>query len=104
MAGAATRSKGRRGETEAKLLLANRDWIVADLSAGISSEDLIAVDPDKNAWAVEVKNTLAISTMHRKQAQEQAKKRKAKWMLMSKIANTSCWLIQRQGYDPVVWK
>jgi hypothetical protein len=39
MAGKSTRAKGRRGQTEALNLLRERDWIVADLSAGVDSED-----------------------------------------------------------------
>jgi predicted RecB family endonuclease len=103
MAGKSTRAKGRRGESEAKVLLLSRDWTVADLSAGLSSEDLLAIDSDGKTWAVEVKNTSAIMTAHREQAMQQAKARKAPWMLMSKIAGTSSWLIQRQGKQPVVW-
>lgn len=103
MAGRSARSKGRRGETAAKDLLTSRDWVVADLSAGLSSEDLLVTDPTGKVWACEVKNTAAITTAHRKQAMEQALKRRAPWMLMSKIAGTSCWLVQRQGFPPVVW-
>ena len=103
MPGKSTRAKGRRGETEAKALLSSRDWVVADLSAGLSTEDLLSTDPDGKVWAVEVKNTATITQAHRKQAQEQGKKRRAAWMLMSKIAGTSSWLIQRQGEKPAVW-
>lgn len=103
MSGKSTRAKGRRGESEAKNLLASRDWIVGDLSAGLSTEDLLATDPGGKVWAVEVKNTAAITQAHRKQAIEQAKNRRASWMLMSKIAGTSSWLIQRQGEKPAVW-
>ena len=39
MPGRATRTKGRRGQTEALNLLRDRDWTVADLSAGVDSED-----------------------------------------------------------------
>jgi hypothetical protein len=39
MPGKPTRAKGRRGQTEALSLLRERDWIVADLSAGVDSED-----------------------------------------------------------------
>jgi len=42
MAGRATRAKGRRGQTEALNLLRDRDWTVADLSAGVDSEDGLA--------------------------------------------------------------
>ena len=45
-----------------------------------------------------------VEAVHRKQAIEQAKERKAAWMLMSKIAGTSEWLIQRQHQSAVVWR
>ena len=97
------RSKGRRGQQEARELLTGRDWSVAELNAGTAVEDFIATDPNGKAYAVEVKNTKAITMEHRKQAMEQAIKRRLPWMLVSKIAGTSCWLIQRQGERPIVW-
>ena len=104
MAGNKSRSKGRRGESAAKDLLTSRDWVVADLTSGLKSEDLLATDPDGKLWSVEVKNTLDILKKHRDQAQENAKKRKANWMLISHIPNTSSWLVQRCGHEPVVWR
>jgi len=103
MPGRATRSKGRRGQTEALNLLRNRDWTVADLSAGVDSEDGLACDTDGNWWALEVKNCTSITLAHRRQAMEQAKRRRLPWLLMHKIAGTSSWLVQRQGRAPVVW-
>jgi hypothetical protein len=103
MAGKATRAKGRRGQTDAANLLRGRDWVVADLSAGVATEDMIATDPDGRAWAVEVKNCVTISAAHKKQAREQAEKRRLPWMLMNKIAGTGSWLVQRQAEKPVVW-
>ena len=103
MAGRRSRSKGRRGQTAAMNILRDRDWIVADLSAGVSCEDGLATCPDGHLWAVEVKNTTAITVAHRRQAIEQAKRRGARWMLMSKIHGTRCWLVQRQGFLPEVW-
>ena len=97
------RAKGRRGQQEAQNLLRNRDYSVAELNAGTDVEDFLAVDTNGQSWSVEVKNTVAITTAHRKQAMEQAKKRRLPWMLVSKIAGTSSYLIQRQGYAPVVW-
>jgi sugar lactone lactonase YvrE len=103
MSGRATRSKGRRGQTEALNLLRERDWTVADLTAGVDSEDGIACDNDGNWWSVEIKNCAAITQAHRKQAMEQAKRRRLPWLLMNKIAGTSSWLIQRQGKAPSIW-
>ena len=104
MAGRATRAKGRRGQTEALNLLRDRDWTVADLSAGVDSEDGLACDPDGNWWAVEIKNCAAITTAHRKQAMDQAKRRRLPWMLVSKIHGRNEWLVQRQGKPSVVWR
>lgn len=99
----ASRDKGRRGQREAQDLLKSRDWSTAELNGGTAVEDLIAVSPDGKSYSVEVKNTVAITTAHRAQAMAQAKARKLPWMLLSKIAGTSSWLVQRQGDRPVVW-
>lgn len=100
---AAQRRKGRAGETAAKHLLAARDYVVDDLAAGIQSADLIATDAAGVTWCVEVKNCASILRMHREQAMRQAAARRLRWMLISKIAGTSSWLVQRQGERPVVW-
>lgn len=97
------RAKGRKGQREANALLTSRDWSVAELNAGTAVEDFIAVDPNGKSWSVEVKNTSAIIAAHRKQAIEQSKARRLPWLLISKIAGTSSWLVQRQGERPVVW-
>lgn len=101
--GSTQRAKGRRGQTTVTAMLRDRDWSVAELAAGFATEDLIATDPAGKAWAVEVKNQAVISHQHRRQAQEQGKARRMPWMLVSKIAGTDCWLVQRQGVRPTVW-
>jgi hypothetical protein len=83
-------------------MLRSRDWSVAELNAGTVAEDFIAVSPIGQSYSVEVKNTVAITVEHRNQAMRQAKERKLPWMLVSKIAGTSSWLVQRQGENPVV--
>ena len=103
MSGAATRRKGRVGQLAARHLLMDHDWTVAELNGGTAVEDFISTDPTGLAWAVECKNTAAITTAHRKQAMDQAKARRMRWMLLSHIAGTSSWLVQRQGLRPVVW-
>ena len=101
---AAQRNKGRRGQQEARDLLTSRDWSVAELNNGTAVEDFWACDLNSGkTYSVEVKNTIAITTAHRKQAQAQAAKSKLPWLLMNKIAGTSSWLVQRQGAVPVVW-
>jgi len=103
--GKTSRTKGRAGQTQARQLLESRDWTCGDLSGGIESEDLLAIDGDGNTWAVEVKNTASINVRaHKKQAMTQATKRRAKWMLMCRIDGyAGAWLVMRQGCNPVVW-
>lgn len=103
MSGKTTRNKGRRGETDAKNLLLDRDWIVHDLTAGLSSCDLIATDRDGKTWSVEVKNTAAITPAQKEQAKRQAMAQKLPWLLMNHIAGTSSWLVQRAGHKPEIW-
>jgi Holliday junction resolvase-like predicted endonuclease len=99
----ASRRKGRAGETAAKHLLLERDYVVDDLSGGITSADLIATDAAGATWCVEVKNCAGILPGHKAQAMRQAASRRLRWMLISKLAGTSSWLVQRQGERPCVW-
>lgn len=101
--GKASRDKGRRGQREAAELLRSRDWNPIETNSGTAVEDFVAIDQDGKAHAVEVKNTVSITTAHRTQAMTQAKARKLPWMLLSRIAGTSSWLVQRQGQRPAVW-
>lgn len=101
---AAQRNKGRRGQLEARDLLTSRDWSVAELNSGTASEDFWACDLSTGkTYSVEVKNTVSITTAHRKQAMTQAARAKLPWMLLSKISGTASWLVQRHGEKPVVW-
>jgi hypothetical protein len=100
---AASRRKGRVGQLAARHLLLERDWSVAELNGGTSVEDFIATDPTGAAWCVEVKNCAGILPAHKAQAMRQAASRRLRWMLISKLAGTSSWLVQRQGERPVVW-
>lgn len=104
--GAKERSKGRRGETEAKLLLESRDWSVADLSAGLMTEDLLVTTPDGTSYCCEVKNTKTCQwAYYVAQAKRQAKARKLPWMLMIRIAGyPGTFVVLREGEQPVVWK
>lgn len=101
--GKAQRAKGSRGQTAAKHLLLDRDWKVISTTAGIKTEDFVATDQFGKQWSIEVKNCAVITQAHRKQAMDQAKKRGLPWMLISKIAGTSSWLVQRQDCLPMVW-
>ena len=99
----ASRRKGRAGESEAKNLLLDKDWDVADLTAGCSTEDFWATDPQGVTWSVEVKNRKVISIpTFRNQAITNAKKKP--WMLMVKLEGLGEWLIIRKGKKSTVWK
>ena len=104
MAGRATRDKGRRGQQAAKQLLADRDWRVIEANSGEAEADMLAIDTLGKTWLVEVKNTAAITTAHREQAMRQAKAKRLPWMLMSHIAGTADWLIQRQNTICTTWR
>lgn len=98
----AQRAKGRRGETEARLLLEGRDYMVDDLTAGLSTADLIATDSSGVSWVVEVKNQKSINLPEfLKQAKANAARRK--WMLMCKLDGQGEWLVLRQGMNGTVW-
>ena len=99
----ASRNKGRKGQREAADLLRSRDWNVVEVNAGTAVEDFIAIDTNGITYSVEVKNTVSIELAHKKQAMKQAAARKLPWLLVSKIADSSSWLIQRKGEKPVVW-
>ena len=103
MSGRMSRNKGARGQSEFKAMLLDRDWMVDTLTVGIESGDLIATDPSGVMWCVEVKNCAGILPAHKKQAMDQAKKRRIPWLLASKIAGSSSWLVQRQRELPIVW-
>ena len=103
MAGASSRRKGAKGQSVAADMLRSRDWAVDQITCGIAAADLIGTDADGKTWAVEVKNCAAILPSHRKQAIEQGDKRRLPWMLMSKLAGTSSWIVQRKGARPVIW-
>jgi predicted RecB family endonuclease len=103
---ASQRAKGRRGQSEAVALLESRDWLCGDLSAGISSEDILAVEPGGRLYSVEVKSQMSINVpAFRSQAiRNAAKRKKSNWMVMARIDGYSgAWLVLRAGMAPVVW-
>ena len=101
--GKSQRDKGRKAQTQAVNMLKDRDWQVIQTTPGIKNEDVVATDLGGCQWSVEVKNHKIIDICRfRKQAIEQANKRKLPWMLMMKIP--SGWLIMRKNEMPVVWK
>ena len=103
MAGKSTRDKGRRGESEAKRLLVEKDWeILADMTAGLATGDLIAQSPDGVIYDVEVKNRVEIHVPHFV-GQAMKNSGKLRWMVMAKIANTNSWLCLAKSKKPWVW-
>ena len=103
MSGNKSRSKGKRGNLAAKMLLQSRDWLVSDLAEGISCEDLVATDPDGRTWSIEVKNTKNLMEAYIFQAKDQARRRKLPWMLMWHRPQSNNWFVMRQDKHDVVW-
>jgi hypothetical protein len=101
--GKSSRNKGRAGQRAAQRLFAERDWIVHELNAGTAVADFLVADPDARVWLAEIKNTQVISLAHRRQAIQQAAKKRLPWLLLSHLSGTRFWLLQRQGLDPVLW-
>lgn len=105
MSGKKSRTKGRRGETAAKRILQDRDYtILADTTAGIATDDLLAQDSSGAIWSVEVKYRKTIEpTRFAGQARFQVRNKKLRWMVLAHIEGTSGWLVLRQAMPPTVW-
>ena len=105
MGGRKSRSKGKKGEREARNILADRDWLLlANLADGDEVEDMIVKCPKDIVYSVEVKNRKLVDIVKfRSQAKTNADKKKLPWMLMIKLESTSSWLIMRKSCKPVVW-
>ena len=101
--GKQSRNKGKRGERAAKNLLTGRDWtILADTTAGLSTDDLVCQSPDGRVVSVEVKNTKLINVPEFvKQARTNAKKNH--WLLLCHLDSTRSWLVMGKGGLPVIW-
>jgi len=102
--GKRSRRKGAVGQSTAANLMRDRDWVIDQITVGVSAGDLIGTDQLGGCWCIEVKNCAGILPGHLTQAREQAKRRGLPWMLMNKIAGTTCWLVRRQGKKPVIWE
>lgn len=98
----ASRDKGKRGERTAKAMLIERGYIIlADTTAGLSTDDLV-VERDGIILSVEVKNTKQIDIpAFVKQARTNAKKNH--WLLMMHLDSTSTWLVMGSMRVPVCW-
>lgn len=103
---ALSRNKGRRGEREAVNLLTERGWTIVELGPGRKTEDIIATDDRGVMYAVEVKNH-AIWRLYdwRKQAKEQARKRKCRWLLLARVPMCpGTFYVEGDERTPCVWR
>ena len=50
--GAMSRRKGAAGQGEFAAMLRDRDWVVDQLTAGLSTGDFVATDPQRVTWIV----------------------------------------------------
>ena len=101
--GMMSRRKGAAGQGIFAAMLRDRDWTCDQLTSGLATADMVATDPAGKTWLVEVKNCASITLAHKRQAIEQGKLRRMKWMLASHIAGSSSWLVQGEGRLPMVW-
>lgn len=106
MTGTHSRNKGRRGEREAVLLLEERGWQIIELGPGRKTEDIIAEDERGIRYSVEVKNHLVWHlTDWRRQAKEQARKRKCHWLLMARVPmQAHTFYVEGTGRESCVWR
>jgi hypothetical protein len=99
----ASRTKGRAGQLAARKMLESHGWQVNELNSGTAVCDFIAIDPNCDAWSVEVKNAVSMNVREwRKQAIRQAGK--LPWLLLCKIDGTKHWLVLRKGGSPITWE
>ena len=106
MSGLTSRTKGRRGEREAVHLLEERGWQIIELGPGRKTEDIVAEDDCGRRVSVEVKNHLVWHLPNwRKQAKEQATRRKCAWLLLARIPNCpGQFYVEGTGRAPSVWR
>ena len=102
MSGRASRSKGKRGEAAARLLLQERDFEVHDLTDGASCADFVAMRAGKT-YMVEVKNTASIDVPRFVSQARSNCGRHGRWMLFAHLHGTSSWLVMRGDAPPTVW-
>lgn len=102
MGGNRSRSRGKRGESLARLLLSERDYDVDDLTDGTSCADFIAVKHGR-VYAVEVKCHKSINLPEfLSQARKQAGRKR--WMLLAKLEGYRAFLVIASDIPPTVWR
>ena len=106
MSGLHSRNKGRRGEREAVHLLEERGYQIIELGPGRKTEDVVAEDERGRRWSVEVKNHDRWSLREfRRQAKEQARQRKASWLLLVRVPDCpGTFYAEGTGIGPCVWR
>jgi len=106
LSGKAPRAKGRRAESEAAHLLQERDWEIVELGPGRKTEDVIATDPSGALCSVEVKNHLTWNLQAwRRQAKDQARRRKALWLLMARVPDQpGTFYVEGSAVEACVWR
>ena len=100
------RSKGKRGERAAELMLLDRDYTeLMRNPCGKDGHDITAKHPVSGkfiAWEIKNRVTWEWSSFM-DQSRTNAQKFGYLWGLMCKIPNTKYWLVCIQGESPQVW-
>lgn len=97
------RDKGKRGESDARLVLQERDYEVIPMRCGEKSEDIIA-KKDGVTYSVEVKHQVSIHPKRfRGQAINQCRPHH-RWMVMAHVDGYKAFVVLFQGDRRVhVW-
>jgi hypothetical protein len=104
-----SRRAGYAGESQARALLASRDWSdIQRRSAGERGDDFKATDPHAVRWSIEVKS-VKVADVGRFLKQARANCGPLPWMLMLHVKGiqTSDWLVFRNrgtGNRWEVWR
>ena len=104
--GKSQRTKGRRVERKAELMLLDRDYCeLMRNPAGKDGHDITAKCPRTGKFlAVEVKNHVIWNwTNFMTQARTNAKKYGYLWAVLFHIPNSRAWLFWRQDEVPTIW-
>lgn len=94
--GSASRSKGRRAQTEGSQLLVDAGWTCVDTSDGTAVEDVFAIDRHGSQWSVEITADQTISAGAKwRQAVRQAAERGEHVLplMLWKVDRAGWWLI-----------
>lgn len=102
MAGKASRSRGKRGESEAREVLTERGYEVIDTIDGIGICDIIA-ERNGRRYHVEVKHCRNIE-LEKFEAQARRQSR-GSWLVMARLPGYPyCFLVTSAHGVPTVWR